>query len=115
MFLSISAISYFALSKIWSAIQLHDSGTNKIIHKGWGFVMDTVPKNLNFGKSRELRLLPQVTAALTLVFSLASSHGVQAQNPLQVTRVSTIYESAYWGNQVETFSSRGMNSARSRP
>lgn len=35
---------------MWSAVQLHDSGTNKIIHKGWRFVMGTVPKSLNFGK-----------------------------------------------------------------
>jgi len=59
-------------------------------------------------KSRKVRLFPQVVAGLALVF-LAPSHGVQAQSPLQVTSASTIYESAYWGNKVETFSSRGTN------
>lgn len=34
----------------WSAVQLHDSGTNQIIHAGWRFVMGTLPKSFNFGK-----------------------------------------------------------------
>jgi hypothetical protein len=34
----------------WSAVQMHDTGTNKIIHVGWRFVMGTLPKSLNFGK-----------------------------------------------------------------
>jgi len=34
----------------WSANQLHDSGTNKIIHMGWRYVMGTAPKAFNFGK-----------------------------------------------------------------
>jgi hypothetical protein len=34
----------------WAAHQLHDSGTNKIIHEGWRYVMGTVPKSLNWGK-----------------------------------------------------------------
>jgi P2 family phage contractile tail tube protein len=34
----------------WAALQLHDSGTNKIIHNGWRFVMGTVPKSFNIGK-----------------------------------------------------------------
>jgi P2 family phage contractile tail tube protein len=34
----------------WVAQQLHDSGTNKIIHAGWRYVMGTVPKDFNFGK-----------------------------------------------------------------
>lgn len=34
----------------WAAHQLHDSGTNKIIHQGWRYIMGTAPKSLNFGK-----------------------------------------------------------------
>jgi Bacteriophage tail tube protein len=34
----------------WAAQQLHDSGTNKIIHDGWRYIMGTVPKGINFGK-----------------------------------------------------------------
>lgn len=34
----------------WAAHQMHDSGTNKIVHEGWRYVMGTVPKRLNFGK-----------------------------------------------------------------
>jgi len=34
----------------WAAHQLHDSGTNKIIHVGWRYVMGTIPKACNFGK-----------------------------------------------------------------
>jgi len=34
----------------WAAHQLHDSGTNKIIHQGWRYVMGTAPKSFNFGK-----------------------------------------------------------------
>jgi phage tail tube protein FII len=34
----------------WAAHQLHDSGTNKIIHQGWRYVMGTAPKSFNLGK-----------------------------------------------------------------
>jgi len=34
----------------WAAHQLHDSGTNRIIHTGWRYVMGTAPKGFNFGK-----------------------------------------------------------------
>jgi Bacteriophage tail tube protein len=34
----------------WAANQLHDSGTNKIIHNGWRYVMGTAPKSFNLGK-----------------------------------------------------------------
>jgi phage tail tube protein FII len=34
----------------WSAIQMHDSGTNKILHTGWRFIMGTAPKSFNLGK-----------------------------------------------------------------
>jgi phage tail tube protein FII len=34
----------------WAAHQLHDSGTGKIIHTGWRYVMNTVPRAFNFGK-----------------------------------------------------------------
>jgi phage tail tube protein FII len=34
----------------WAAHQLHDSGTNKIIHEGWRYVMGTAPKAFNLGK-----------------------------------------------------------------
>lgn len=34
----------------WSAVQMHDSGTNKIIHAGWRYVMGTAPKSFNLGK-----------------------------------------------------------------
>jgi len=34
----------------WSSVQFHDSGTGQIIHKGWRFVMTTLPKSFNFGK-----------------------------------------------------------------
>lgn len=34
----------------WSAIQMHDSGTNKIVHLGWRFIMGTAPKGFNLGK-----------------------------------------------------------------
>jgi len=34
----------------WSAMQYHDSSTNKIIHHGWRFIMGTAPKGFNFGK-----------------------------------------------------------------
>ena len=34
----------------WSAVQYHDSGTNRIIHNGWRYIMGTAPKDFNFGK-----------------------------------------------------------------
>lgn len=34
----------------WVANQLHDSGTNRIIHQGWRFIMGTAPKGFNLGK-----------------------------------------------------------------
>lgn len=34
----------------WAAQQMHDSGTNKIIHQGWRYVMGTAPKSFNLGK-----------------------------------------------------------------
>jgi uncharacterized protein len=34
----------------WSAVQMHDSGTNKIVHAGWRFIMGTAPKGFNLGK-----------------------------------------------------------------
>jgi phage tail tube protein FII len=34
----------------WAAHQLHDSGTNKIIHTGWRYIMGTAPKGFNLGK-----------------------------------------------------------------
>jgi uncharacterized protein len=34
----------------WAAQQSHDSGTNKIIHNGWRYIMGTAPKGINFGK-----------------------------------------------------------------
>jgi phage tail tube protein FII len=34
----------------WAAHQLHDSGTNRIIHQGWRYVMGTAPKAFNLGK-----------------------------------------------------------------
>jgi len=34
----------------WAAVQFHDTGTNQIIHRGWRFIMGTVPKGINFGK-----------------------------------------------------------------
>jgi hypothetical protein len=34
----------------WVAQQSHDSGTNKIVHEGWRYIMGTVPKGCNFGK-----------------------------------------------------------------
>jgi hypothetical protein len=34
----------------WAAHQLHDSGTNRIIHNGWRYVMGTAPKSFNLGK-----------------------------------------------------------------
>lgn len=34
----------------WAAMQEHDSSNNKIIHRGWRFVMQTAPKAFNLGK-----------------------------------------------------------------
>ena len=34
----------------WAAHQFHDSGTNKIIHQGWRYIMGTAPRGFNFGK-----------------------------------------------------------------
>lgn len=34
----------------WAAHQLHDSGTNRIIHTGWRYIMGTAPKGFNLGK-----------------------------------------------------------------
>jgi P2 family phage contractile tail tube protein len=34
----------------WVAYQMHDSGTNQIVHAGWRFVMGTAPKSFNLGK-----------------------------------------------------------------
>lgn len=34
----------------WAAIQQHDSGTNRIMHAGWRFIMGTAPKSFNLGK-----------------------------------------------------------------
>lgn len=34
----------------WAAHQLHDSGTNKIIHTGWRYIMGTAPKGFSLGK-----------------------------------------------------------------
>jgi len=34
----------------WAAHQAHDSGTNRIIHNGWRYVMGTAPKSFNLGK-----------------------------------------------------------------
>jgi uncharacterized protein len=34
----------------WAAHQLHDSGTNRIIHQGWRYIMGTAPKGFNLGK-----------------------------------------------------------------
>jgi phage tail tube protein FII len=34
----------------WSAIQVHDSSTNKILHAGWRYIMGTAPKSFNLGK-----------------------------------------------------------------
>jgi hypothetical protein len=34
----------------WAANQMHDSGTNKIVHQGWRFIMGTLPKGFNLGK-----------------------------------------------------------------
>lgn len=34
----------------WAAHQLHDTGTNKIIHQGWRYIMGTAPKSFNLGK-----------------------------------------------------------------
>ena len=34
----------------WAAHQQHDSGTNKIVHVGWRYVMGTAPKSFNLGK-----------------------------------------------------------------
>ena len=34
----------------WSAVQQHDSGTNRITHAGWRYVMGTAPKSFNLGK-----------------------------------------------------------------
>jgi hypothetical protein len=34
----------------WAAHQLHDSGTNQIIHQGWRYIMGTVPRGFNLGK-----------------------------------------------------------------
>jgi Bacteriophage tail tube protein len=34
----------------WAALQAHNSGTGKIIHEGWRFIMTTVPKSFNLGK-----------------------------------------------------------------
>jgi phage tail tube protein FII len=34
----------------WVANQHHDSGTNKIVHVGWRFIMGTAPKGFNLGK-----------------------------------------------------------------
>jgi phage tail tube protein FII len=34
----------------WAANQMHDSGTNKIVHVGWRFIMGTAPKSFNLGK-----------------------------------------------------------------
>jgi phage tail tube protein FII len=34
----------------WAAHQLHDTGTGRIIHQGWRYVMGTAPKSFNFGK-----------------------------------------------------------------
>jgi Bacteriophage tail tube protein len=34
----------------WAAIQQHDSGTNRILHAGWRFIMGTAPKSFNLGK-----------------------------------------------------------------
>jgi Phage tail tube protein FII len=34
----------------WAAVQSHDSGTNRIIHQGWRFIMGTAPKTFNLGK-----------------------------------------------------------------
>jgi phage tail tube protein FII len=34
----------------WAAHQKHDSGTNKIIHEGWRYIMGTAPKMFNLGK-----------------------------------------------------------------
>jgi|SRR5215471_1069912 len=34
----------------WSSVQFQDTSTGKIIHKGWRFIMTTLPKSFNFGK-----------------------------------------------------------------
>jgi phage tail tube protein FII len=34
----------------WVAQQMHDSGTNRIIHQGWRYIMGTAPKSFNLGK-----------------------------------------------------------------
>jgi len=34
----------------WSAVQQHDSQTNRITHAGWRFIMGTAPKTFNLGK-----------------------------------------------------------------
>ena len=34
----------------WAAHQMHNSGTNKITHQGWRYVMGTAPKTFNLGK-----------------------------------------------------------------
>jgi phage tail tube protein FII len=34
----------------WAAHQMHDSGTNQIVHAGWRYVMGTAPKSFNLGK-----------------------------------------------------------------
>lgn len=34
----------------WAANQLHDSGTNRIVHTGWRYIMGTAPKGFNLGK-----------------------------------------------------------------
>jgi phage tail tube protein FII len=34
----------------WAAHQMHDSGTNKILHVGWRYIMGTAPKAFNLGK-----------------------------------------------------------------
>jgi|SRR5215469_7558105 len=39
-----------ALLTAMVAQQLHDSGTNRIVHQGWRYVMGTAPKGFNFGK-----------------------------------------------------------------
>jgi phage tail tube protein FII len=34
----------------WAAHQMHDSGTNRILHSGWRYIMGTAPKSFNLGK-----------------------------------------------------------------
>lgn len=34
---------------IWAAHQYHDTSENRIVHKGWRYVLGTVPKAINLG------------------------------------------------------------------